>query len=43
VAHIAKRELEIKAYTKWLAWFDDNCVDYFIKPPSLDQINLIRG
>jgi hypothetical protein len=36
VSHIAKRELETKAYTSWLSWFDDNCADYYIKPPNIE-------
>jgi len=42
VAHIAKRELESKAYISWLSWFDDNCADYYIKAPSVEIINEMR-
>ena len=43
VSHIAARELKNKAYISWLSWFDDNIQDYYIKPPSIEQIKLIRG
>lgn len=43
VCHIAKRELQTKAYTLWLSWFDDNCLDYYIKEPSIEKIKEIRG
>ena len=43
VCHIAKRELQTKAYTNWLSWFDDNCPDYYIKEPSIEKIKEIRG
>lgn len=38
VCHIAKRELQTKAYTNWLSWFDDNCTEYYIKEPELEKI-----
>ena len=34
VSHVAKRELQSKAYLSWLAWFDDNCNEYYIKKPE---------
>jgi hypothetical protein len=43
VSHIAARELKNKAYISWLSWFDDNIQDYYIKPPSIEQIKLLRG
>lgn len=30
MAHIAKQELENKAFIKYLSWFDDSCEDYYI-------------
>jgi hypothetical protein len=42
VCHIAKRELETKAFTNWLSWFDDNCREYFIKEPEVEQIHRMR-
>lgn len=43
VSHIAKRELEVRAYTSWLAWFDDNCNEYYIKSPPKEQLTKLRG
>lgn len=43
VSHIARRELQGKAHTSWLSWFDDNCKDYYIQEPSLEQIEAVRG
>ena len=37
VSHVAKRELQSKAYLSWLAWFDDNCSDYYIKKPNQEE------
>jgi hypothetical protein len=35
--------LQTKAYTNWLSWFDDNCLDYYIKEPTIEKIREIRG
>ena len=43
VSHIAKRELKSRNYIGWLSWFDDNCTDHYITPPSLERINEIRN
>lgn len=43
VSHIAQRELKDRAFLSWVSWFDDNCEQYFIKPPSEEQILKIRG
>jgi hypothetical protein len=43
VCHIARRELETKAYTTWLSWFDDNCSDYYIKAPGVEEIKKMRN
>lgn len=37
VSHIAKRELESRAYLCWLSWFDDNCETYYITPPHVEE------
>lgn len=31
VKHISKRETEGKAFTRWLAYFDDYCDEYYIE------------
>mmetsp|Transcript_7019 Transcript_7019/g.11790 ORF Transcript_7019/g.11790 Transcript_7019/m.11790 type:complete len:182 (-) Transcript_7019:655-1200(-) len=43
VSHIASRELKTRAYLSWMAWFDDNCQDYYIKRPSLARIEELRA
>jgi len=43
VAHIAKRELMQRAYISWLAWFDDNCEDFYIKSPPLETVEEMRN
>ena len=36
VRQIAKRELEVKAFIKWLADFDDVCEDYYIERKMIE-------
>lgn len=43
VSHIAQRELKSRSYIAWLSWFDDNCQDHYITPPSLERIREIRN
>ena len=43
VAHIAARELQGRAYLNWLSYFDDNAAEYYVKPPSVEEIGKIRG
>lgn len=34
IRHIAKRETEEKAFTKWLTQFDDYCEDFYVQRPQ---------
>lgn len=33
IRHIAKQEIENKAFIRWLSQFDDYCLDYYIEKP----------
>lgn len=37
VKHIAQRELDKKAFTCWLSYFDDFCEDYYVKRKHSEQ------
>ena len=33
IKHIARRETEHKAFSRWISQFDDYCEDYYIQKP----------